>query len=55
MLEDVVGTESIYTNVLAHGHQLRSTQIVKCDIVMEQLCDSDDIGIGGGDTSGSDL
>jgi len=55
MLEDVVGTESIYTNVFTHGHQLRSTQIVKCDIVVEQLCDSDDISIRGRDTRGPDL
>ena len=55
VLEDVVGTESVHTDVFAHGNELRSTQIVKSDIVMEQLSNSDDIGIRRGFSSRSNL
>jgi hypothetical protein len=55
MFEDIVGTESVHTNVFTHGDKLRSTQIIQCDIVMEQLGDSYDIGIRRGFSSGSYL
>lgn len=55
VLEDVVGTESIDSDVSAHRDELRSTQIVEGDVVVEELGHSNDIGIGWGDTSGSYL
>jgi hypothetical protein len=55
VFENIVGTESVYTNVFTHGHKLGSTQVIQCDIIMEQLGDSNDIGIGRGLSSGSYL
>jgi len=55
MFKDIVGTKSIDTNVFTHGNKLRSTQIIQRDIVMEQLGDSNDIGIRRGFSSGSNL
>lgn len=55
VFENIVGTESVYTNVFTHGNQLRSTQVIQRDIIMEQLGDSDNIGIGRSFSSGSYL
>lgn len=55
MFEDVVGTESVHTDIFTHGNELGSTQIIQCDIIMEQLRNSDDVGIGRGFSSRSDL
>jgi len=55
MLENIVGTESVHTDVFTHGNKLRSTQIVQGDVIMEQLGDSNDIGIGRSFSSGSYL
>ena len=55
MLEDVVHTESVDSNILAHRDELGSTQIVERDIVMEHLGHTNDIGVGGRFTSRSDL
>jgi hypothetical protein len=55
VLENIVGTESVYTNIFTHGNKLRSTQVIQRDIIMEQLGDSDDIGIGWGLSSRSYL
>lgn len=55
MLEDVVHSESVDSDILAHGDKLGSTQIVERDIVMEHLGHTDNIGIGRGFTSRSDL
>jgi len=55
MFENIVGTESVHTNVFTHGYKLRSTQVVQCDIIMEQLGDSDNIGIRRGFSSRSYL
>jgi hypothetical protein len=55
VLENIVGTESVHTNIFTHGNKLRSTQVIQRDIVMEQLGDSNDIGIRRGLSSGSYL
>jgi hypothetical protein len=55
VFENIVGTESVHTDIFTHGNKLRSTQVIQRDIIMEQLGDSNDIGIRRGLSSGSYL
>lgn len=55
VLQEVVGTERIDVEIFAHRDQLRTGQVVKSDIVVEQLSHPDDICLRGCLASRPDL
>lgn len=45
VLEEVVRAESVDVDVLAHGDELRTGQVVEGDVVVEELRHPNDIGL----------
>jgi hypothetical protein len=55
VFQEVVCAESVDVHVPTHADQLRSTQVIKRDIVLEQLGNLDDILWWRGFTGGTDF
>lgn len=55
LLEEVVRSPCIDVHVSTHGHQLRPRQVVQRDIVVEQLRNTDDVGVRWSLSGGSNL
>lgn len=55
MLEEVVGTECIDVDILAHRHELRPSQVVESNVVVEELGNANDVAFRGFLTSRADL
>lgn len=55
LLDKVIGAPSVDVHVSTHGDQLSSRQIVQGDIIVEQLGDSDYVGLRRSLTSRSNL
>lgn len=46
VLEEVVRAKGVDVDILAHGHELRTGQVVEGDVIVEELRDPNDIGLG---------
>lgn len=55
MLEEIVRSKGIDVDVFTHRNELRSSQVVESDIVVEKLGHSDDVALRGFLSSRSDL
>lgn len=55
MLEEIVRTEGVDVHVPTHADQLRSTEVIECEVILEQLGDLDDILWRGGFTGRSNF
>lgn len=55
MLEEIVRTKGVDVHVSTHADELRSTEVIKCEVILEQLGDLDDVLWRGGFTGRSNF